>query len=118
MDSSAAGLGGVTVQLLPHGRRKVYVEEGWEFGLTYLGDLVRSGRPWLPSPSLAARIGTKPYDSVQDALAGGLGNPVTVPPNAGPVEQVRSSRRKPCATRHRPTSASRRDKLLGRVQEK
>ena len=59
----------LTISVPPDGRRKDYVEEGWEFGLTYLGDLVRNGRQWLPSPSLAAKIGTGPYDSVKDALA-------------------------------------------------
>ena len=40
MDGRAARLGEVTVQQLPDGRRKVYVEEGREYGLTYLGVLV------------------------------------------------------------------------------
>ena len=69
LNGRAARLGEVTVQQLPDGRRKVYVEEGWEFGLTFLGDLVPNGRQWLPSPSLAAKIGARPYDSVRDALA-------------------------------------------------
>ena len=69
VDGRAARLGEVTVQHLPDGRRKVYVEQGWEFGLTCLGDLVPNGRQWLPSPTLAAKIGTGPYDSVKNALA-------------------------------------------------
>ena len=32
MDGRAARLGEVAVQQLPDGRRKVYGEEGWEFG--------------------------------------------------------------------------------------
>ena len=51
------------------GRRKVYVDEGWEFGLSYLGDVEPEGRLWRPCPMLAAKIGPEPrtMDALREA---------------------------------------------------
>ena len=51
------------------GRRKVYVDEGWEFGLTYLGDVEPDGRLWRPCPMLAAKVGPEPrtMDALREA---------------------------------------------------
>ncbi len=51
------------------GRLKVYVDEGWEFGLSYLGDVEPDGSLWRPCPMLAAKIGPEPrtMDALREA---------------------------------------------------
>ena len=52
------------------GRRKVYIDEGWEFGLSYLGDLEPDGaRLWRPCSLLAPMIGpeSRSMDAIREA---------------------------------------------------
>lgn len=46
----------------------VYVDDGWEFGLSYLGTLNPKGQSWTPDGYLADLLGNAPLQSPDAAL--------------------------------------------------